>query len=42
MERFGLDEQRAFQFLIRVSRNGNVKLRDVARRIVDDRNSQTS
>ena len=40
MERFGLDEHRAFQFLIRVSRNGNVKLRDVARRIVDDRNSQ--
>lgn len=40
MERFGLDEHRAFQFLIRVSRNGNVKLRDVARRIVADRNAQ--
>lgn len=39
MERFELDEHRAFQFLVRVSRNGNIKLRDVARRIVDERNA---
>ena len=37
-ERFNLDEERAFQFLIRVSRDGNIKLRDVARELVDERN----
>lgn len=30
MERYGIDEQRAFEFLIRVSQSENVKLRDVA------------
>ena len=39
MERFTLDEDRAFQFLVRVSRNSNIKLRDVAARIVGERNT---
>ena len=30
MERYGIDEERAFEFLIRVSQSRNVKLRDVA------------
>src|SRR5690606_1122688 len=30
MERYQLDEDRAFQFLVRVSSHSNVKLRDVA------------
>jgi len=40
MERYQLDEDRAFQFMVRVSSTGNVKLRDVAQEIVtstDDR-----
>ena len=36
MERYQLSEQRAFQFLIRTSQTGNVKLRDVAERLVAD------
>jgi transcriptional regulator with GAF, ATPase, and Fis domain len=40
MERFGLDEDRAFQFLVRVSRNSNIKLRDVAARIVSERSTE--
>jgi GAF domain-containing protein len=40
MERFELNEDRAFQFLVRVSRNSNIKLRDVARRLVDERNTK--
>ncbi len=31
----GLDEERAFEFLIRVSQNNNVKLREVAEEIVE-------
>lgn len=34
MERYGLDEDRAFDYLIRVSQHGNVKLRDVAQELV--------
>jgi hypothetical protein len=41
MERFGLNEQRAFEFLIRVSQTGNVKLRTVAHSIVESANSST-
>lgn len=36
MERYQLDEDRAFQFLVRVSSHGNVKLRDVAQELVDE------
>jgi hypothetical protein len=37
MHRFELDEDRAFEFLVRVSRiNSNTKLRDVARQITDE------
>jgi len=38
MHRFELDEDRAFDFLVRVSRNSNTKLRDVARQITDEQN----
>jgi hypothetical protein len=34
MERYQLSEERAFEFLVRISRSGNVKLRDVASRVV--------
>lgn len=34
MERYHLDEDRAFQFMVRVSSTGNIKLRDVAQEIV--------
>jgi transcriptional regulator with GAF, ATPase, and Fis domain len=34
MERYGLDEDRAFQFLLRSSQDGNVKLRDLAADLV--------
>ena len=40
MHRFELDEDRAFEFLVRVSRNSNTKLRDVARQITDEQNQQ--
>jgi ANTAR domain/GAF domain len=30
MERYSIDEERAFEFLMRVSQTGNIKLRDVA------------
>jgi GAF domain-containing protein len=38
-ERYGMNEDRAFAFLIRASSNGNVKLRDVAQELVDERNA---
>jgi GAF domain-containing protein len=38
MERFGMNEDRAFDFLLRTSSHGNVKLRDVAARLVDEAN----
>ena len=38
MERYQLDEDRAFQFLVRVSSQSNVKLRDIAQEIVDRAN----
>ena len=34
MERYGITEDRAFQFLIRASSTSNVKLRDVAEEVV--------
>lgn len=36
MERFGLDEEMAFRYLVRLSSNSNVKLRDVARRLLGE------
>ncbi|WP_457206134.1 GAF and ANTAR domain-containing protein [Nocardioides sp. P5_C9_2] len=38
MERYAIDEDRAFGFLVRASSTGNVKLRDVAREVVDRAN----
>ncbi len=40
MQRFELDEDRAFQFLVRVSTTGNIKLRDVAQQLVDELNAK--
>jgi ANTAR domain/GAF domain len=39
MERYGLNEERAFEFLIRLSQTGNVKLHAVAHNIVDSANT---
>jgi GAF domain-containing protein len=41
MERYAIDEDRAFAFLVRASSHGNVKLRDVAQELVDDRNARS-
>jgi hypothetical protein len=40
MERFGLDDARAFSFLTRLSQDTNVKLRVLAQRLLDEGNSQ--
>jgi transcriptional regulator with GAF, ATPase, and Fis domain len=40
MQRFELDEDRAFQFLVRTSNTSNIKLRDVAQQIVDELNAK--
>ena len=37
-ERYGMDETRAFQFLVRVSQTGNIKLREVAKELVNQAN----
>ena len=39
MERFGLDDARAFAFLARLSQDNNVKLRVVAERMLADRDA---
>jgi AmiR/NasT family two-component response regulator len=36
MERYRLDSDRAFQFLVRTSQDSNTKLRDVAAGIITD------
>lgn len=36
MERHAIDEHAAFNYLVRVSQNSNVRLRDVAQNLVDD------
>ena len=41
MERFELDEEMAFRYLVRLSSNSNVKLRDVARSLVTQANGRT-
>jgi GAF domain-containing protein len=35
MERYQIDDQRAFEFLVRISQSSNVKIRDVAQEMVD-------
>lgn len=40
MARYDLDQDRAFEFLIRVSRDGNIKLRQVAQDLVDEANDK--
>ena len=42
MERYGLDEARAFSFLARASQTSNVKLRDVAQSMVEEANTRAS
>lgn len=39
MERYGLDEDRAFGFLVRTSSTSNLKLRDIAQALVDEANA---
>jgi AmiR/NasT family two-component response regulator len=41
MERYQIDEERAFAFLVRISQDTNVKLRDVAAEFVTGLNSRT-
>jgi GAF domain-containing protein len=41
-ERYDMDEDRAFAFLVRASSHGNVKLRDVAQELVDERNGKAA
>ena len=38
MERYQLSDERAFQFLVRASSTGGLKLRDIAQEMVDDAN----
>jgi GAF domain-containing protein len=40
MERYSLDEERAFAFLVRASQADNIKVRDIAQELVDERNRQ--
>jgi GAF domain-containing protein len=40
MERYEMDEDRAFAFLVRASSHANIKLRAVARKLVDERNAR--
>lgn len=40
MERYRIPEDRAFQFLVRASSTGNVKLRTIAQEVVDSANQQ--
>jgi hypothetical protein len=41
MARHGIDEDRAFAYLMRVSSHSNVKLRDVAKEVVALRNDES-
>ncbi|GGO78858.1 ANTAR domain-containing protein [Nocardioides deserti] len=38
MERYQIDEDRAFDYLVRASSHGHLKLRDIAQQLVDERN----
>lgn len=42
MERYALTEDGAFAFLVRVSSTSNIKLRDVAQQLVDERSAQSA
>ena len=42
MHKYELDEDRAFQYLARVSQNSNVKLRDIADEVVDSMNGRNA
>jgi GAF domain-containing protein len=41
MARFGLDSERAFQYLVRASSTSQIKLRDIAQEIIASANSQS-
>lgn len=40
MERYEMNEDRAFAFLVRASSSSNVKIRDIAQELVDQRNAK--
>jgi GAF domain-containing protein len=40
MERYDMNEERAFAFLVRASSHSNIKLRDIAQELVDQRNAE--
>jgi len=40
MERYEMSEDRAFAFLVRASSHANIKVRDIAQELVDQRNGQ--
>jgi GAF domain-containing protein len=40
MERYGMNEDRAFAFLVRASSHSNLKLRDIAQELVDQHNAK--
>lgn len=42
MERYEISEERAFQFLVRVSSSSNIKLRDIALELIESANSKYS
>jgi AmiR/NasT family two-component response regulator len=42
MERYDIPEDAAFAFLLRASQDSNIKLRDIAQELVDQRNNKTS
>ena len=42
MQRYTLDEAQAFKHLVRISQTTNIKLRDVARSVVDDLTRQAA
>jgi GAF domain-containing protein len=42
MERYDLTEDRAFEYLARVSQHSNIKLRDIALELVTQRNNQST
>ncbi|ODQ95447.1 GAF and ANTAR domain-containing protein [Mycolicibacterium holsaticum] len=39
MERYGVDDVRAFEMLRQISQDGNIRLAEVAQRVIDTRNS---
>ena len=40
MERYDLDEDRAFSFLVRASSTSNIKVRDIAQELVKQHNTK--